>query len=101
MMDIRLNSVLPGATGALPSSPTTSGEGTDSSFTDALKDAFNRVNQMQNDAAELARQFAAGETDDLVRVVTAAEEASIALQLAVQVRNKVVEAYQEIMRMQV
>jgi flagellar hook-basal body complex protein FliE len=34
-------------------------------------------------------------------VVTTAEEASVALQLAVQVRNKVIEAYQEIMRMQV
>jgi flagellar hook-basal body complex protein FliE len=56
---------------------------------------------MQLDSAQLTRQFAAGETDDLVRVVTTAEEASVALQLAVQVRNRVIEAYQEIMRMQV
>ncbi len=98
-MEIRLDTVLPNTT------PTAGGasRGGDAtaSFKQTLQSAFERINQMQLDSAELARQFAAGETDDLVKVVTAAEEASVALQLAVQVRNKVVEAYQEIMRMQV
>ncbi|GIV15896.1 MAG: flagellar hook-basal body complex protein FliE [Armatimonadota bacterium] len=100
-MDIRLNTVLPGTTAAITSNPSSGNQETAPSFAETLRDAFDRINQMQLDSAELARQFAAGETDDLVRVVTAAEEASLALQLAVQVRNKVVEAYQEIMRMQV
>lgn len=100
-MDIRLNAVLPGTTAALASTSSSGDHDAAPSFAETLKDAFDRINQMQLDSAELARQFAAGETDDLVRVVTAAEEAGIALQLAVQVRNKVVEAYQEIMRMQV
>jgi flagellar hook-basal body complex protein FliE len=100
-MDIRLNSVLPSTTGTLTSISPADHRDEVPSFAETLRDAFEKVNQMQNDSAELARQFAAGETDDLIRVVTTAEEASIALQLAVQVRNKVVEAYQEIMRMQV
>lgn len=100
-MDIRLNSVLSGTTGTITSTTASGNHDTATSFAETLQNAFDRINQMQLDSAELARQFAAGETDDLVRVVTAAEEASIALQLAVQVRNKVVEAYQEIMRMQV
>ncbi len=100
-MDIRLNTVLPGTTGTLTSASPSEHSDDAPSFAETLKGAFDRINQMQLDSAELARQFAAGETDDLVRVVTAAEEASIALQLAVQVRNKVIEAYQEIMRMQV
>lgn len=100
-MDIRLNSVLSGTTGTITSTPASANHDNATSFAETLQKAFDKINQMQLDSAELARQFAAGETDDLVRVVTAAEEASIALQLAVQVRNKVVEAYQEIMRMQV
>ncbi len=100
-MEIRLNSVLPNAASSVTSTSRSEHRDAVPSFAETLQSAFERINQMQNDSAELARQFAAGKTDDLVRVVTAAEEASIALQLAVQVRNKVVEAYQEIMRMQV
>lgn len=99
-MEIRLNSALPTTTTTLS---TTQSDNHDAvpSFTETLQATFERINQMQHNSAELTRQFAAGETDDLVRVVTASEEASVALQLAVHVRNKVVEAYQEIMRMQV
>jgi flagellar hook-basal body complex protein FliE len=100
-MDIRLNSALLSTAGALTTTPDAGNRDAAPSFVESLQAALDKVNQMQLDSAELARQFAAGETDDLVRVVTAAEEASIALQLAVQVRNKVIEAYQEIMRMQV
>lgn len=100
-MEIRLSTVLPSATVSVTGTTHSEDRNAVPSFAETLQSAFEYINQMQNDSAELARQFAAGETDDLVRVVTAAEEASVALQLAVQVRNKVVEAYQEIMRMQV
>jgi flagellar hook-basal body complex protein FliE len=100
-MDIRLNTVLPSVTAPLTSTSSLNNHDDAPSFAETLKGVFDKINQMQLDSAQLARQFAAGETDDLVRVVTTAEEASVALQLAVQVRNKVIEAYQEIMRMQV
>lgn len=98
-MEIRLNTILPQTLNA--ANDISSKQEPAPSFSETLQAAFDRINQMQLDSAELARQFATGETDDLVQVVTAAEEASVALQLAVQVRNKVVEAYQEIIRMQV
>ncbi|MCS6948880.1 MAG: flagellar hook-basal body complex protein FliE [Armatimonadota bacterium] len=100
-MEIRLNSTLPGVSGTSTLSAPLHNRDDAPSFAETLKEVFGKINEMQLHSAELARQFATGETDDLVRVVTASEEASVALQLAVQVRNKVIEAYQEIMRMQV
>ncbi|MER3472489.1 MAG: flagellar hook-basal body complex protein FliE [Armatimonadota bacterium] len=100
-MEIRLNTLLPNTTSGVTGSARSGHSDAVPSFSETLRSVFERMNQMQNDSAELARQFAVGETDDLVQVVTAAEEASITLQMAVQVRNKVIEAYQEIMRMQV
>ena len=46
-------------------------------------------------------KLAAGQVEDISEVVIAGEKAAIAVQLTMQVRNKMVEAYQEIMRMQV
>lgn len=98
-MRIEQNSTLLGNTTQIQ--PSTTQPTTGASFAETFQKVFERINEMQLHSAEMARQFAAGETDDLIRVVTASEEASVALQLAVQVRNKVIEAYQEIMRMQV
>ena len=49
----------------------------------------------------MSKALAAGQVEDISQVVVAAEKADIALQLTLAVRNKAVEAYQEIMRMQV
>lgn len=67
----------------------------------ALSDALNKVNDQQIQAEQLNAQLAAGEVDNLHQVTVAAEKASLSLQLALQVRNKVVEAYTEVMRMQI
>ena len=48
-----------------------------------------------------SEEFALGKVDDIHKPIIAMEKASIALELLVQVRNKAVEAYQEIMRMQI
>lgn len=70
------------------------------SFGDYLNNAINQVNDSQK-AAELAHEkLATGEIDDVHSVMIAAEKANLALELTVQVRNKVLDAYQEIMRMQ-
>lgn len=61
-------------------------------------DDLNRVNAQANEA--MAR-LAAGEPVELHDVMIAMEEADLSLRLALQVRNKLVEAYQEIQRMQV
>lgn len=70
-------------------------------FAEALKGSLAEVNQAQITADHAAQQIAAGETKDLHGAMIKLEEADISLRLMVQVRNKAVEAYQEIMRMQV
>lgn len=71
------------------------------SFGDFLKESLSNVNELQSDAERLDAALAAGELEDISQVVVAGEKADIAVQLTLQVRNKIVEAYQEIMRMQV
>lgn len=69
-------------------------------FGSMLKNALNQVNELQLRADEANRQLVIGEAEDIHSVLLAAEEARLALELTVQVRNKLVESYQEINRMQ-
>jgi flagellar hook-basal body complex protein FliE len=71
------------------------------SFADTLKQSLNEVNQMLNESDQLSEALALGQIDNVHEVMIAAEKANIALQLTVAVRNKVVEAYQELSRMQI
>jgi flagellar hook-basal body complex protein FliE len=71
------------------------------SFGQVLADALNDVNQLQQKADKASVDLAAGKIQDVSEAVIAAEKASIALQLTMQVRNKIIDAYQEVMRMQV
>jgi flagellar hook-basal body complex protein FliE len=71
-------------------------------FADALKASLAQVNTSQNQAAELGQRFALG--DDAVSLsdtMIAMQKASIQFQATVQVRNKLVSAYHDIMNMQV
>ena len=70
-------------------------------FSDYLKDALKETNQLQLDSDRWNAALAAGQVDDVSQVVIAAQKADIALQLTLQLRNRAVSAYQEIMRMQV
>lgn len=71
------------------------------SFADTLKSAVNQVNEMQQTADVKMQQLATGETTDIADVKIAAEKADIALRLMTSVRNKMIDAYHEIMKMQV
>lgn len=70
-------------------------------FGEYLGDALKKTNDLQIESKKMDMALAAGQVDDISQVVLASEKANIALQLTMQVRNKAVEAYQEIMRMQV
>lgn len=70
-------------------------------FGQALTDALAGISSAQNTADRASVQMAAGEPIDLHEVMLSRETASLQFQLAVQVRNKLVEAYQDVMRMQV
>ena len=71
------------------------------SFSEFLGDALNEVNSLEKQSYDAVNNLAAGKIQDLSEVTIAGEKANIALQLTMQIRNKAVEAYQEIMRMQV
>lgn len=68
-------------------------------FGQFLQDALANVEAAQQDAATAAQKLATGEIKDVAEVMIASEKATLALELTVQVRNKVLEAYQDIMRM--
>lgn len=68
-------------------------------FTQVLKDAIAQVNDLQIQAQQAAEAVARGDVTDLHRVSLAIERARLALELTVAVRNKLIEAYQEISRM--
>ena len=71
------------------------------SFGEFLSDSLKEVNTLKKQSEVANMKVAAGQVEDISEVVIAGEKASIAVQLTMQVRNKMVEAYQEIMRMQV
>ena len=71
------------------------------SFSKLLEDNLNKVNNMQINSNEMTEQFALGNIDNVHDVTIAAQKASTALNLTVAVQNKVMDAYNEIMRMQV
>jgi len=71
------------------------------SFSDVLNNALKELNDAQIKADNLTRDLLTGEIQDIHQVTVAMQEARLTMQLAVEVRNKVVEAYQEIARMQV
>lgn len=71
------------------------------SFGKMLSDAIAEVNQAQVHAGDMTARLAAGEPLDVHQVMIASQEASVALSLALQVRNKLVDAYTEIMHVNV
>jgi flagellar hook-basal body complex protein FliE len=71
------------------------------SFGDMLEQSIAQVNDLQTQADKLTQSLAAGKLEDLHTVMVAMAKASLALEFTIQVRNKVIEAYQELMRTQV
>ncbi|NLJ77379.1 MAG: flagellar hook-basal body complex protein FliE [Peptococcaceae bacterium] len=71
------------------------------SFAVALNNALKQLNNTQIKADQLTVGLLSGETEDMHQAIIAMTEAKLTMQLAVEVRNKMVEAYQEISRMQV
>jgi flagellar hook-basal body complex protein FliE len=70
-------------------------------FTSALKSALDQVNSLQSDASAAASAFERGETTDIASVMLAKQKASIGFETTLQVRNKLLSAYKDIMSMPV
>jgi flagellar hook-basal body complex protein FliE len=71
------------------------------SFDAVLEDSLRQVQQLQHDADRAITALASGGATSLHETMLAVEQADLSFRLMMQVRNKIVEAYQEVLRMQV
>lgn len=75
-------------------------QGTES-FSDMLIKSVEKVNKLQKEADEAINELVLGDNKDIVQTMIKMEKADISFKLMMQIRNKIVQAYEEIMRMQV
>jgi flagellar hook-basal body complex protein FliE len=88
----------------LPAQPATQSNGSDSgagSFTAMMKDFVMQANQSQVRADTAVKNLAAGKSQDIHEVMMAMEQARLSMMAVVEVRNKLVEAYQDLSKMPV
>ena len=71
------------------------------SFAETLTESLDKVNDLQKEADVAIEDFATGKTRNIHETMIAVNKADLAFRLTMQVRNKIVEAYQEVMRTQV
>ena len=76
-------------------------QGGDSQFASVLEGAIEQVERSRENAADSVRRLLGGENDELHETVLATQKAELQFEMFLQVRNKVVNAYQEVMKMQV
>lgn len=70
-------------------------------FRQLLNDQIEKVNQLQKDATEAIEDLSAGRRDDVESVLMATQKADTAFKLLLQVRNKVIDAYDEVRQMRI
>jgi flagellar hook-basal body complex protein FliE len=85
---------------ALPAPIAPAGGSSGAAFQDVLTGAINQVEAFGKEAAASTQRFLSGEGEELHTTIMAAQRAELSFDLFLQVRNKVVSAYQEIMKMQ-
>jgi flagellar hook-basal body complex protein FliE len=102
-MDVTRIGGAPGAGPAAPAPAGAAGTGAagGASFGQVLKDALTQVNSLQREADAAIQDLASGGTATLHDTMLAIQKAELSFKLMMQVRNKIVEAYQEVLRMQV
>jgi flagellar hook-basal body complex protein FliE len=95
-----ISPIAPGAAAALPPVRGEAGRG-GAIFKDMLEGAIQRVESLRQAADQGIERTLAGEGEELHNTILAAQRAELAFELFMQARNKVTQAYQEIMRMQI
>lgn len=99
LQDLRQSGGTQGLGSGAPSVDGVAAKGEVSSFTASLDNALGAVNASQTRSAELSAAYERGEVTDVAKVMLARQEAGVAFEATLQVRNKLLSAYQEIMRM--
>lgn len=94
--------IQPIANGPLPQSIAPAGTGASGgAFQDVFTSAVQRVTGLQQTASESIERFLSGDSEELHTTILATTEADLSFNMFLQMRNKVVSAYQEIMRLQI
>ncbi len=70
-------------------------------FQNVLSGAIDNLESLNHNASDAVQKFLTGENEELHTVALATQKAELAFELGLQVRNKVVDAYQEVMKMQI
>jgi flagellar hook-basal body complex protein FliE len=83
----------------MPGAASAGGSGT-GAFQNVLENTIGNLQSLQNNASSAAQKFMTGENEELHTVALAGQQAELAFELGLQVRNKIVSAYQEVMKMQ-
>ena len=95
----------PGSTGpvrpAHPNGPDGAGGAGGPGFKDVLMEHINQVNRLQQDAEMAIEDLASGKRDDMDAVLMAKQKADVAFQMLLQVRNKLMDAYEEVKQIRV
>jgi flagellar hook-basal body complex protein FliE len=92
--------VMPTGMDPLSISDVTGGGSSSGGFGDVLKSAITQVNTLQGSAETQVNTLLQGGNADMSKVMISVEKADVAFQLMMQVRNKIVSAYQDIEKMQ-
>ena len=100
-MEISAIANVSGLSQAFPAQPGKPVQNPVNDFSDLLGKMVGKVSELQNDADKSIQSLATGQSKGLHEVMLSVEKASVSFQMLTQVRNKAVEAYQEIMRMPV
>lgn len=100
MKDIGIQNPFPNIGGDRPDNGPDKTPGT-SSFKDQLQKAIQDVDQVQKEADQAAKTLAVGQTENIHETMIALEKAELSFKMMMQIRNKIVKAYEEVMRMQV
>ena len=80
--------------------PASGAVGQPGEFQNVLSSAINSLESLQNNATDSVQKFLTGQNEELHTTILATQKAELAFELGLQVRNKVVDAYQEVMKMQ-
>jgi flagellar hook-basal body complex protein FliE len=100
LMQLRANAAL--AQNKLTGAQPLNGEASGANFSTLLKQSIDKVNELQQSSGDLSKAFELGDPSvSLAEVMIARQKSSVAFQSVLQVRNKLMEAYREVMSMQV
>ncbi len=90
----------PGLDGTNPSNgPAETADG--KTFAESLTESISKVNELQKDADNAIQDLVTGKSENIHETMIAVNKADLAFRMTMQVKNKIVEAYQEVLRMQV